>query len=198
MDIQSMRKLFSITTVLQIILIGGCSNQSESNDIDIVDKMPGSNVVEVMLIDNIDEARGYCLDVAGGQGARAPIERGLQAHTCYHYKDTILEDQGFDPVQIKDGQFRLAYFDVCVTVSSFSAGVPIALAPCDASVNQQFELTADGRIVPQSEPALCITVSDTQKKEGRGGTPVHVMRPVSLQPCSDSSQPYQTWMLNSL
>ena len=54
MDIQSMRKLFSITTVLQIILIGGCSNQSESNDIDIVDKMPGSNVVEVMLIDNID------------------------------------------------------------------------------------------------------------------------------------------------
>lgn len=60
-----------------------------------------------MLSSNLDEARGYCLDIAGGKGANAPLDKGLQAHTCYHYTGGILEDQGFDAALISEGEFRI-------------------------------------------------------------------------------------------
>ena len=154
--------------------------------------------VEIMLESKIDEDRGYCLDIAGGKGERAPVERGLQAHTCYNYTGEILVDQGFDPSEIEEGQFRIPYFDVCMTVESIEVGAPIALAACDQSDTQKFTLDANGQLVSQSKPELCVTVSSTEKKNGRGASPVHVMRPVSLQQCDADNKEYQTWKLNSL
>ena len=156
------------------------------------------NIVELMLVDRLDEARGYCLDIAGGQGKNAPLDRGLQAHTCYHYTGSILEDQGFNGELISEGQFEIPYFDVCMSVSSLNAGAAITLEQCDDLNTQKFELNANGQLVTQADPKLCITVSPSQKKEGRGGSPVHVMRPLSLQPCADSSKAYQTWSINEL
>ena len=154
--------------------------------------------VEVMLKSTLDDDRGYCLDIAGGKGERAPIDKGLQAHTCYHYTGEILVDQGFDPSQIEAGQFRIPYFDVCMAVESIEVGAAIALATCDQSDTQKFTLQPDGQLVSQSKPELCITVSSTEKKSGRGGSPVHVMRPLSLQPCEADSEEHQTWKLNHL
>ncbi|MGO3737589.1 MAG: hypothetical protein ACTJFV_10820 [Moraxellaceae bacterium] len=62
-----------------------------------------NDVVEVMLLSQLDESRGYCLDIAGGQGTNAELDKGLQAHTCYHYTGSILEDQGFNAALIDDG-----------------------------------------------------------------------------------------------
>ena len=70
-----------ITCSLTIGAISACQSTEEVAEIN-----PSTEeVVEVKLIDNIDEPRGYCLDVAGGRGTKAPIEKGLQAHTCYDY-----------------------------------------------------------------------------------------------------------------
>ncbi|MGB1012247.1 MAG: ricin-type beta-trefoil lectin domain protein [Thiolinea sp.] len=154
--------------------------------------------VEVMLTDKLDEDRGYCLDIAGGKGKNAPLDRGLQAHTCYHYTGSILEDQGFDAAQIEDGQFRITYFDRCMSVPSSTAGAAITLGECDNGELQKFTLTPQGQLITQANPELCVTVDGTRKREGRGGSPVHVMRPLSLQPCADANKTYQTWSLNSL
>lgn len=157
-----------------------------------------SGAVEIRLLDDVDEPRGYCLDIAGGRGTDAPPDRGLQAHTCYDYTGSLLEDQSFDAALVEKGQFRIPYFDVCMTVASIEIGSAITLAPCAGSDDQKFSLQADGRLSVQSKPELCVTVSSTSKREGRGGTPVHVMRPLSLQPCADESAAYQSWTIHGL
>ncbi len=155
-------------------------------------------VVEVMLVSNLDEARGYCLDIAGGKGANAPLDKGLQAHTCYHYTGNILEDQGFDAELINQGQFRIPYFDVCMSASELKVGAAILLGACNGSDTQKFTLNTTGQLIAEAEQSLCITVSSTEKREGRGGSPVHVMRSLSLQQCDDAKKTYQTWLLHSL
>lgn len=155
------------------------------------------NVAEVMLISNLDESRGYCLDIAGGQGKQAPVERGLQAHTCYNYTGGILEDQGFDIQLISQGAFRIIYFDVCMT-ALLEEGAAISLEECNSSDNQNFLLKANGHISPAQNSSLCLTVDSDNKREGRGGSPAHVMRPVSLQLCDDSKNDYQRWTLKPL
>lgn len=152
-------------------------------------------LVEVQLTDRLDDPRGYCLDIAGGRGKNAPLDKGLQAHTCYNYTGVILEDQAFDEALIKEGQFRIPYFDVCMSVPSAESGAPITLAPCTIDDTQKFMLKDNGQLILQSDPKLCVTVNSTQKREGRGGSPVHVMRPLSLQPCEDSKKAHQTWSL---
>ncbi len=158
---------------------------------------PGS-IVEIMLGANLDEARGYCLDIAGGKGANAPLDKGLQAHTCYHYTGGILEDQGFDGALISKGQFRISYFGVCMSAQSFTTSSALSLAKCDQSDEQKFLLKPNGYLVTQKAPELCVTVSSAKKKEGRGGSPVHVMRPLTLESCDDVKKTYQAWILNEL
>jgi hypothetical protein len=38
------------------------------------------NLVEIKLLDNLDDKRGFCIDIKGHK-FKAKIERGLQAHT---------------------------------------------------------------------------------------------------------------------
>lgn len=180
-----MRRLFAVFAALFILLPGQQARSAEK-------------LVEIMLSDKLDEARGYCLDIAGGKGRRAPLDRGLQAHTCYHYTGGILEDQGFDAAAIGRGQFRLPYFNVCMTATAVTEGAAIALASCGQVETQKFSLKSNGQLVSQSNPKLCITVNGAEKREGRGGFPIHVMRPLSLQACDDAKRAFQTWALHSL
>jgi len=155
-------------------------------------------LVEVKLVDRIDESRGYCLDIAGGRGKDAPLDKGLQAHTCYDYTGSLLEDQSFDAQLLKQGQFSIPYFDVCMSASSLQINATIELASCNKQDTQAFLLQDNGQLTVQAHPNLCVTVSRTEKRNGRGSTPVHVMRPLSLQTCSDDKKTYQTWSTFSL
>jgi len=156
------------------------------------------NIVEIMLADHLDEPRGYCLDIAGGRGANAPLDQGLQAHTCYNYTGRILEDQGFDASLIESGEFKLPYFDVCAAVDEVKTQAKLVLEPCADTDQQRFELDSDGHLAMKSQPDLCVTVSSTEKTEGRGGSPIHVMRPLDLQPCATDKAAYQTWVVHPL
>lgn len=190
------------TAFLPFSLLLGCGSSTPKSVVETasesVTEIATESLVEIMLADNLDDERGYCLDIAGGRGADAPLDRGLQAHTCYHYTGGILEDQGFDAALINEGQFRIAYFDRCMAVGSVVEGAAIILDECNGSDTQKFALNSNGQLVTEASPNLCVTVNSTQKKEGRGGSPVHVMRPLSLEVCDEASAPYQTWVQNSL
>lgn len=128
------------------------------------DASTADDVVEIRLSADVDESRGYCLDIAGGQGAQAPVERGLQAHTCYDYMGELLEDQAFDASLMEQQQFKISYFDVCMTSSSLEEGASLMLEACDGSEGQSFSLIDNGHIVLTANPELCVTVSRTEKK----------------------------------
>jgi hypothetical protein len=85
-----------------------------------------------------------------------------------------------------------------MTTSSLALNSTIVLASCEPSDTQKFILKTNGQIVPQTAPELCITVSSTEKREGRGSTPVNVMHPLSLQNCEEAKVAYQQWGINKL
>jgi hypothetical protein len=155
-----------------------------------------ASLVEVTLTARLDEPRGYCLDVVGFQNRAIPA-RGLQAHTCYSYQERLAPDQAFDAERIVAGEFRLPVFNVCMTLTSPREGAVLALSACDGRLAQRFDLTPDGRVVPQDAASLCLTVADGAPSTGGGGNPVHVYRRLTTEPCADSRAAYQTWRLRT-
>lgn len=186
-----MNKLLS-TGLITLGLIAGMTPALQATE------TTEQKLVEVRLNDTIDEDRGYCLDIAGGKGANAPLDKGMQAHTCYDYTGELLEDQSFDEALLKEGQFKIVYFDICMAASALETDASITLASCETIDTQKFSLQENGNLVMKAKPELCVTVNATEKREGRGSTPVHVMRPISLQACSEDNAKYQTWSLFSL
>ena len=144
----------------------------------------------------MDEPRGYCLDIIGGEGVNAPLDKGLQAHTCYNYSGRLVEDQSFDPVLIENGKFFINYFNVCMAAESLNEGVGVGLEKCGNSSKQGFILQSNGNIVTKVRQHLCLTVGSS--KGASGDTAEHLMRPLSLEACSDDLKRYQTWKVQSL
>ena len=128
------------------------------------------NLVEVMLQDPLDEARGYCLDIAGGKGRkRASWIKGMQAHTCYNYTGGILEDQGFDPELISakaNSAFPILTY-VC-RCHLFRRARQFLLGQCNNADTQTFTLKANGQLVAKANPKLCVTVERYEKERRTG------------------------------
>ena len=148
--------------------------------------------VEIYTLDQLDEYRGYCLDIRGYK-LKAKPNNGLQAHTCYSYQGEIAVDQGFDPIQLTKKQFFLPAFNVCMEVKSVSISAPVRLAKCNFGNLQKFKFDIRSGIHPVSDIKLCLTVDQGESKKGRGGSPVHLKRNLTLEPCSDKLRPYQIW-----
>jgi hypothetical protein len=64
------------------------------------------DTVEVYLLNQLDDYRGYCIDIKGYK-SKARENKGLQAHTCYSYQGKIAVDQGFDELKLTKNQFFL-------------------------------------------------------------------------------------------
>ena len=152
--------------------------------------------VEVVLVDRLDDQRGFCLDIRGYK-QRAKVERGLQAHSCYSYQGQIGVDQGFDSDAINTGRFYMPGFDVCMTASSRQAGARLGLAKCDGSAQQVFSLTDKGMIVANSAPKLCVTAAGGESRQGGGGRAVHLIRGLTVEPCDETRAKYQRWRLRT-
>jgi len=148
--------------------------------------------VEVHTLNHLDEYRGYCLDIKGYK-LKAKPNNGLQAHTCYSYQGEIAVDQGFDSLKLTKNQFFLPAFDVCMESASISISAPIRLNKCNYGKLQEFKWDTEGKIHPISDVKLCLTVDQGQSKKGGGGSPVHLKRNLTLQPCSNTLRPYQIW-----
>jgi hypothetical protein len=170
-------KKFLIIVVLGLLLI----TPSQAND-----------NVEIYLLNQLDEARGFCIDIRGHK-FKAKIDRGLQVHTCYSYQGKISPDQGFNSLQLTKNQFILPFFKVCMEASSLKVSANLKLAKCDRNKLQKFEWFNKNKIRLISNRKLCLTVDQGQSRKGGGGTPVHLMRNLSLELCDKSLNSYQAW-----
>ena len=155
-----------------------------------------SELVEVYLTKQIDEQRGYCIDIRGYK-LRAEVNKGIQAHTCYSYQGQIAVDQGFDRKKIMNNQFFLLRFNVCMEASSIVAPGKLFLKDCNLKDVQKFMLMSDGRISLVSNKKLCLTASQGESRKGGGGSPAHLIRNLLLQPCNDKLMNYQKWNIRS-
>ena len=176
-----MKKLF-LTLLTCLILLSPDAVMSETMD----------DIVEVYLLNQLDDHRGYCIDIKGYK-SKAKVNQGLQAHTCYSYQGKVAVDQGFDALKLTKNQFFLPVFNVCMEALSIAAIAKIQLSNCRNGKFQEFELDEKGRIRLVSNLKLCLTVAQGQSKKGGGGSPVHLMRNLSLELCNDTLNFFQTW-----
>ncbi|WP_460275841.1 ricin-type beta-trefoil lectin domain protein [Celeribacter sp. ULVN23_4] len=150
-----------------------------------------AETVEVYALDMLDNIQnGYCLDIAGGQGAQADPSNGLQGHTCYSPFGDIFVDQGFDSTQFASGVFYMPEFDVCMQAASIEAGAALELAACNGSEAQGFAFTGEGTIAPASAPELCVTLGE-ETRSGRSAT--NQIKTLSLETCDNALSAYQLW-----
>ena len=148
--------------------------------------------VEIYLLNQLDDSRGFCIDIKGHK-LKAKIDKGLQAHTCYSYQGKISPDQGFNSLKLTKNQFILPSFNVCMEASSLKASTNLKLGKCNRNKLQNFEWSNKNEIRLISNRKLCLTVDQGQSKKGGGGTPVHLMRNLSLELCNKSLNSYQAW-----
>ena len=148
--------------------------------------------VEVYLLNQLDDSRSFCIDVRGHK-FNAQINKGLQAHTCYSYQGEISPDQSFSYLKLTKNQFNLTSFNVCMEASSLAPSANLRLRKCDRNRLQNFEWSNEDKIHLISNRKLCLTVDQGQSKKGGGGSPVHLMRNLSLELCTESLNLYQAW-----
>ena len=148
--------------------------------------------VEVYLLNQLDDPRGFCIDVRGHK-YKAQINKELQAHTCYSYQGEISPDQGFSSHKLTKNQFILPSFNVCMEASSLTPSANLRLRKCDRNKLQNFEWSNENKIYLIGNRKLCLTVDQGQSRKGGGGSPVHLMRNLSLELCTESLNPYQAW-----
>ena len=152
--------------------------------------------VEVYLLNNLNDSRGFCVDMTGYK-TNADVNKVLQTHSCYSYQGSVSVDQGFDVSKISNGEFNLPFFNVCMEVENTVSSSDLILRGCDKNPKQQFVFEDDGKIKPVNDLSLCLTSSDGYR-EGGGGSPVHLIRDLSLLACGDSFSTRQSWGLRSV
>ena len=160
--------------------------------------LQAQTLTEVKLISPLEETRGWCVDLFAHLTGGLPIG-GFQGHNCFSYMGNgVTEDQGFDLEQIQDqGHIRIVYFDHCMTLHEPNPGSFVAAEPCNDGTAQQFDFQSNGQIVPNAAPALCLTMGD-DPVPGGGGDPIHLIRKLSFETCSDDSAERQRWQLRTV
>ena len=148
--------------------------------------------VEIYLLNQLDDPGGFCIDIKGHK-LKAQINKGLQAHTCYSYQGEISPDQGFSSSKLTKYQFILPSFNVCMEASSLTPQANLRLRKCDRNKLQNFEWSRENKIHLIGNRRLCLTVDQGQSRKGGGGSPVHLMRNLSLELCAESLNSYQAW-----
>jgi len=142
----------------------------------------------------LDEARGYCLDIAG-EGQSLRLDDALQAHTCKY--GATLDDQRFE--RTAGGAIRAPMYDRCLAAASLEPGARLLVRPC-TSVPTQLWSMAWGRLSPASRPDLCVSLAGD--KGTPAGTPmllspVYHRRDVGLDRCSDALEGNQSFRWSS-
>jgi hypothetical protein len=171
-----------LTTLITILFISFLTSPSWSkSEVDLV---------EIKLLNNLDDKRGFCIDIKGHK-FRAKISRGIQAHTCYSYQGEIAVDQGLDANKLKQKQLFFPYFDVCVHPTSSKNPLNLNLLKCDNT--EEFVFSEDNTIRLKNNTNLCLTVAEGNSRKGGGGSPIHLIRNLSMQTCNQQNSVYKTW-----
>ena len=179
-----------------VIFFSSCNKQSGVDVVELNEKSNSTETSEVYLLNNLNDSRGFCIDMTGFK-TNADVDKPLQAHSCYSYQGSVSVDQGFDVSKINNGEFNLPFFNVCMEVENAESSSGLILRGCDKSPKQQFVFEDDGKIKPINDPGLCLTASGDYR-EGGGGSPVHLIRDLSLLVCDASFSTRQNWGVRSV
>ena len=179
-----------------VIFFSSCNKQSGVDVVELNEKSNFTETSEVYLLNNLNDSRGFCIDMTGFK-ANADVDKPLQAHSCYSYQGSVSVDQGFDVFKINNGEFNLPFFNVCMEVEKAGSSSGLILRGCDKNPKQEFFFEDDGKIKPVNDLSLCLTASDDYR-EGGGGSPVHLIRELSLLACDASFSARQSWGLRSV
>ena len=171
-----------INTLLTILFISLLSSPSWSES--------EVHLVELKLLNNLDDKRGFCIDIKGHK-LKAKKSRGIQAHSCYSYQGKIAVDQGLDANRLKQKQLFFPYFDVCVHPTSSNNPLNLNLITCRNT--QEFVFIEDNTIRLKNNKNLCLTVAKGNSRNGGGGSPLHLIRNLSMQICNEQKSIYKTW-----
>ena len=172
------------------LILSSCNDKISQEDETV--HYPQASVVEIYLVDSLDEPRGFCLDIKGYKES-ADTKKGLQAHTCYSYQGSIAIDQGFSFDRINIGEFYMPGFDVCLEAENMNPSSSIKLESCLKSDLQKFVLSINGNIFLENSKNLCLTISSENSRVGGGGSPVHLIRDLTLKNCDLNLTKFQTW-----
>ena len=174
-----MKKLITLVTILFISFLSTPSWSKSEADL-----------LEVKLLNNLDDKRGFCIDIKGHK-FRAKISRGVQAHTCYSYQGEIAVDQGLDANKLKQKKLFFSYFDVCVHPTSSENSLNLSLEKCGST--EEFVFSEDNTIRLKNNTNLCLTVAEGNSRKGGGGSPLHLIRDLSMKTCNQQNSVYKTW-----
>ena len=178
-----------------LIFLSSCDKQSEVDVEGPLEERGFAETVEVYLLNNLNDTRGFCIDMTGYK-TNADVNKALQTHSCYSYQGSVSVDQGFDVSKISNGEFNLPFFNVCMEAESAESSSGLILRGCDKSPKQQFVFEDDGKIKPINDLSLCLTASGDYR-EGGGGSPVHLIRDLFLSACDTSFSSRQSWGIRS-
>ena len=178
-----------------LIFLSACDKQSEVDVVESLEERGFAETVEVYLLNNLNDTRGFCIDMTGYK-TNADVNKALQTHSCYSYQGSVSVDQGFDVSKISTGEFSLPFFNVCMEVENTESSSGLILRVCDNNPKQQFVFEDDGKIKPVNDLSLCLTASGDYR-EGGGGSPVHLIRDLSMSACDESLSTRQSWGFRS-
>ena len=178
-----------------LIFLSSCDKQSEVDVVESFEEGGFAETVEVYLLNNLNDTRGFCIDMTGYK-TNADVNKALQTHSCYSYQGSVSVDQGFDVSKISTGEFSLPFFNVCMEVENTESSSGLILRVCDNNPKQQFVFEDDGKIKPVNDLSLCLTASGDYR-EGGGGSPVHLIRDLSMSACDESLSGRQSWGFRS-
>ena len=149
-------------------------------------------LVEIYAMNQINDQRGYCLDIKGHK-SKAKIERGLQAHTFYSYQGEVAVDQDFDPDKLTKNGFFFPAFGDFMEAAAAKSSATLKSGECNNKRLKDFKWDNYGRIYLGGDKEFCITTDQGKARDGGGGSPVHKIRNLSMEFCGDDIDPYQIW-----
>ena len=76
---------------------------------------------------------------------------------------------------------------------SVTASATLQLTKCRDGQLQRFDWDKEGRIHLMDDENLCLTVAQGESRKGGGGSPVHLIRNLSMETCGDTLKPFQRW-----
>ena len=154
------------------------------------------SLVKIQLMNKLDEQRGFRIDIRGHK-ERAKVQRELQAHTCYSYQSQVRFGQAFDEQLISRCKFCLPAFEVCMEADDSVEGSRLNLGACNDAGAQRSEFTANNQIKLISNDELRVAIDAGASKQGGGGTPIHLLRSLSLANCEKSRTRYTSWRMSN-
>ena len=153
---------------------------------------------QIRLAADLDDARGYCLDVPGSH-TNLLFHIPVWAHTCH---STALPDQNFRYNEGGSGAFRFVTeeHDLCLTANEASEGSQFSYEVCDTPERQTFDVSAEGVFTLRGSD-LCLAVSNMteggsqdEPGVGRQVQASHMVRMLRLRPCGQGAPEMDRWV----